>query len=934
MRNRRFAMLSGSLALLLVLTSASVFVFSNRAEYARFHFDKTRSDPDAVVAGEENEERNLAATIGNGNEGDRTAQSAEEEDYFNRAYPAAEISFQATLNAQSAFKAIKARKAGKNAPGNWTLYGPSSATVPAELSFYGGNSEKYITAGRITALAIAPSCTTSNCRVWVAAAGGGVWRTDNALSGNGPSWKFVSGSFATNAIGTLTYANGVLYAGTGEPNASGDSEAGLGIYKSTDGGTSWTHLASKVTALASSSCAASNSRGACTAFADNGTYTGDAFANRSISSIIVDPTNPNILYVGSARGVRGISSVSGGASSIPPAPRPPYGLFKSTDGGATFSFIWDGNVSLRGINHVEIDPSNPAIVYAAAFQQGIWRSTDAGTSWSRIKTPLNIAINNDRAEFAVAKLPDGKTRMYAGIGNTGSPAARLFRTDDAAGAASFADITSAGVLNYCTGQCWYDNFVYTPPGHPDMVYVGGSHQYGEIYGRSNGRGLVLSTDAGASFTDMTVEYGDGTYSINLHPDHHALVVSPSDPFLFFSGTDGGLVRSNGKFTDISAQCDSRGLGGSNLTVCKSLLARVPEKLISLNKGFSTLQFQSVLADPRDHRNLIGGTQDNGTWQNNGSSQNWGQTIYGDGGQAGFDAVNPAFRFNTFTGQAYDANFQNGDPTKWVIISGPLFNSGESALFYSPIISDPKVGGTMFAGLQSVWRTQNNGGDQAYLEANCPEFTTSAAAPNCGDWVRVGGSLTATGLGDRSGGNVAAVERTGSDTSTLWAATSTGRVFISKNADAPAASVSFTRLDSLAANDPGRFVSSIFVDPANPNHAWISYSGYNFNTPAQPGHVFSVTYDPGAGTATWANLDGGTGPLGDLPVTDLVHDSVTGDLYAATDFGVLRLAAGSSTWTAAGSGLPQVEVAGLEIVPGARTLYAATHGRSAWKLTLP
>ena len=65
MRNRRFAMLSGSLALLLVLTSASVFVFSNRAEYARYHFDKTRSDPDAVVAGEENEERNLAATFGN-----------------------------------------------------------------------------------------------------------------------------------------------------------------------------------------------------------------------------------------------------------------------------------------------------------------------------------------------------------------------------------------------------------------------------------------------------------------------------------------------------------------------------------------------------------------------------------------------------------------------------------------------------------------------------------------------------------------------------------------------------------------------------------------------------------------------------------------------------------------------------------------------------
>ena len=243
----------------------------------------------------------------------------------------------------------------------------------------------------------------------------------------------------------------------------------------------------------------------------------------------------------------------------------------------------------------------------------------------------------------------------------------------------------------------------------------------------------------------------------------------------------------------------------------------------------------------------------------------------------------------------------------------------------------------------MWRTQDWGGDRDYLEANCPEFTTSAADPNCGDFVRIGPAgatdLTANaadyrGGSSRAGGVLAAVERVASDTGTLWAATTTGRVFISKNADAPAGSVTFTRLDTLASNDPQRFVSSIYIDPANPNHAWISYSGYNFNTPAQPGHVFEVTYNPGAGTATWTNLDGGTGPLGDLPVTDLVRDDVTGDLYAATDFGVLRLPNGSSTWAMAGTGMPMVEVPGLTIVPSQRILYAATHGRSAWRLQLP
>lgn len=166
------------------------------------------------------------------------------------------------------------------------------------------------------------------------------------------------------------------------------------------------------------------------------------------------------------------------------------------------------------------------------------------------------------------------------------------------------------------------------------------------------------------------------------------------------------------------------------------------------------------------------------------------------------------------------------------------------------------------------------------------------------------------------------------------ATTPGRLFISKNGDAAADSVVWTRLDSLATNDPGRFVSSIFVDHKNPNHAWVSYSGYNINTPLAPGHVFSVTYDPAAGTATWTNLDGDLGPQGDLPVTDLVQDRVTGDLYAATDFGVMRLQSGETAWEAAGTGLPNVEVAGLTIAPSVRRLYAATHGRSAWVLILP
>jgi hypothetical protein len=250
---------------------------------------------------------------------------------------------------------------------------------------------------------------------------------------------------------------------------------------------------------------------------------------------------------------------------------------------------------------------------------------------------------------------------------------------------------------------------------------------------------------------------------------------------------------------------------------------------------------------------------------------------------------------------------------------------------------------MFTGLAHVWRTKTWGMGTMSLDefrTQCNEwFGEFDDGVVCGDWQPLGAAGTAGYLtgnnaygDDRTGGYVAAVERAPSNTSTLWAATTTGRVFISRNVDAePATAVTFTRLDSLALNDPNRFVSGIAIDPANPNRAFISYSGFNSNTTAVPGHVFEVTYDPVAGTATWLDR---SYDLGDLPVTDVVYDHVRTELYASTDFGVFRLGFDTDLWVAAAPGMPKVEVAGLTIVPGARRLYAATHGLGAWLLLLP
>ena len=222
---------------------------------------------------------------------------------------------------------------------------------------------------------------------------------------------------------------------------------------------------------------------------------------------------------------------------------------------------------------------------------------------------------------------------------------------------------------------------------------------------------------------------------------------------------------------------------------------------------------------------------------------------------------------------------------------------------------------IFSGAKHVWRTwafgagkagnvpQDKNPDIAGYEANCPEFVTGGDTDGCGDYRPLGGpycdglastatipscinqpgDLTGTVYGtDRSGGSMSWLARVSADHGTLWAATSAGRIFVTHNADAAdPATVTWHRIDSsTTGNSPTRFPSAIYVDPADTGHAWVSYSGYNANTPATPGHVFEVKENgTAAGSGLFANLnvEAGTSAYptptndGDLPVSDVVRD---------------------------------------------------------------
>ncbi len=903
-------------------------------------------------------------------------RGAAEQDWLEHSTPGIDIPFFAFAGAHKSWRDVKER--GDDTPagrrgGGWTPLGPVHGlglfNQHRDRSVYNAGTENF--SGRTIAAEIDPSCRPGDCRLWIGNANGGVWMTEDALARE-PRWTYISESFEHNNVAALALdpndeGSNKLWAGTGEPNACGSGcTAGVGLYYTRDGGRRWF-----------------------------GPIAPEHFAGRAVGSIAVQPGNSDVVFAASGRGVLGVSNTCcGGADALIPG-APHFGLYRSLDGGGTWTLVSQGapalctsstpdQVSLnqtacsaRGARRVMFDPVDPNTVYVSFFARGIWRSKDLGNSWEQILPRIGPATGTaERAEFDVVQL-GGETRMYVGVGGGGIVA--HFRRHDAVRntpaasvAATWNVLTSVTAntpgyssFGYCDGQCSYDNYVYVPPGAgPDVVYLLGDNEYGEndyVFGRSNGRAVLLSTNAGVHFTDMTEDASDDVYPTQLHPDHHALVTNPNNWQQFFDFGDGGVARSNGVFVDESGDC-----GGAKqitdpgrLAFCQLVLSRVPERIDAINKGLRTLHFYEIEYSKHDPDIIAGGTQDNGSWETRGGTT-WTNVNIADGGHNAFDALggNPTFRLTAWQGGQLEASFtpQDQEDITWISDNLFVFYGGEGVPFIGNAITDPVTPGWIWTGREHVFRSRNYGLNPAFAREkvleHCNVWTGDGdidengvyqpAIDLCDDFRPLGdpgvaGRLTQTGYGaDRTGGHVAVVERGKNDTSTLWAATSVGRVFVSKNADAnDPTTVQFVRVDSLATNDPPRYPTSIFVDPKDPNHAWITYSGFNAKTPDTPGHVFELRYVPASGgnsaSIIFENLEGHKNhAYGDIPAQAIVV-SDKGTLYVANDFGVVRRRKNAPGWHDTAPGLPNVTVADLVLVPERGVLYAGTHGQGVWQL---
>ncbi len=330
--------------------------------------------------------------------------------------------------------------------------------------------------------------------VYIASATGGIWKSTN----HGTTWTPIFDHQSTATFGVMTIAPSnpqVLWAGTGEQNNRQSSSWGDGVFRSTDGGGTWTHVGLEST--------------------------------RAIGRIAVDPRNPDVAYVAALGNLWKAS--------------PDRGVYKTTDGGRTWtkSLFVD---TLTGAVDLVMDPSDPNTLYAAMYQRlrtpccfngggpgsGIFRTTDGGATWQRLagglpvtdvgRIGLAISHTNGKRVYAVVEGP-AAARGGRGGGGEDASAGGVYRTDD--GGNSWTHVSSLDP------RPMYYSSLAVDPTDDSRLYMMARYFY-------------RSDDAGAHFRTMPTE---PTYDVGLKGDYHAMWVDPSNPSHFYLAGDGGLYQS-------------------------------------------------------------------------------------------------------------------------------------------------------------------------------------------------------------------------------------------------------------------------------------------------------------------------------------------------------------------------------------------------------
>lgn len=490
--------------------------------------------------------------------------------------------------------------------GPWQFVGPTNLDIPY-TTYYGVRPIN----GRGNAIAVDPSNPNT---LYLGSAQGGVWKSTNG----GATWTPLNDNWTymtTSSIAIDPSSPQTIYVGTGD--YPGSKPYQMGIMKSIDGGATWTQL------------------GAST------------FGGRAISWIAIDPDTPSTITVATGRGSTGSGFI-----------------YRSTNGGLSWSTVLGTSANW---SQISIGANNAGVrVYycsgSGSAGGNVWRSLDRGATWTKLTT---LASNSTHSVISVCASPVFPDTVYM-VANADR---KVFKSTDRG--ATWVDTTGAfpnGSNNYFWSQSTYNWFlnVSSKPGPQDVIYVGMID-------------AVQSYDGGATWRSI----GGPCYSSSAvtHNDQHFCVTDPTNPNRVYIGGDGGAYRY-----DFNPSTNAGTWG-----------------YLSANLGIT--QFYKADFHPTNPNYMIGGTQDNATPVAVGSLANWENCGGGDGGFCAINPNNTAIQYCT----SQNLNiYRTGNTWSSQSTINPT-TTGDSVAFIAPIVLDPNNSNLLYAGTNYLYRRNDSGG---------------------------------------------------------------------------------------------------------------------------------------------------------------------------------------------------------------------------------
>ena len=684
-----------------------------------------------------------------------------------------------------------------------------------------------VASGRVMSIAVNPK---DKFEYYVGVASGGVWKTVN----DGTTWTPVFDKEASYSIGWVALDPNdpaVVWVGTGESNSQRSVAYGYGIYRSDDGGKNWTNLGLK--------------------------------RSEHIGRVVIDPRDSKVVYVAAEGPLWG--------------PGGDRGLYKSADGGKNWKAVLTISEN-TGVVDVAMDPSNPDIVYAAAYQRrrhvftlidggpesAIYKSTDAGATWNKLKNGLPTV---DMGRIGLAVSPADPNVVYATI-EAADGKGGIFRSDDRGANWERRNEFDAGAMYYARVVC--------DPKNVDRIFVMNVD-------------LRESLDGGKTLHKVS--------EVNHHGDNHAIWIDPDDTKHWLLGSDGGMYET---------WDDARSWG---------FKANLP-----------TVQFYDVAVDNAlPFYNVCGGTQDNFSWCGPSRTRNingimnsdWFVTTGGDGFRSVVDPVDP----NTIYSESqYGVLVRYDKPTGQELTLQPMEGKGEPPLRWnwdSPVIISPHSHTRLYFAANKLFRSDDRGDTWKAISGDLTRQLDRNKLPVMGKvWEP---DAVAKNASTSFYGNIVALAESSKKEGLIYVGTDDGLIQVTSDGGQ-----SWTKYEKFGGVPEMTYVSRLAASQHDVNTVYAAFDNHK-NEDFKPYLLNSV--DAGK---TWTSIAGNLPENGS--VLAFAEDSVNPNLlFAGTEFGAFFTIDGGAHWVQLKGGLPTIAVRDMVLQAREGDLVIATFGRGFYVL---